>query len=106
VLGNRLLVQGHQQVHPFPGGHQGLVRHPNPVEEVSAPDAGLIIHDEQHVEPLAHQGFGQGHGNGVHPLPCRPADQDIQINGHISAFPGQTRLIVNNYSSRRPLSMK
>ena len=101
-----LLVQGHQQVHPFPGGNQGPIRDPDQVEQVPAADAGLIGLDKQDLAALAHQGLGQGCGDGVHPLPRRPADQDVEINGHSSALSAQTRLIVNNYSSDCPCQYK
>jgi hypothetical protein len=75
--GDGLLVQSHQQVHPLPGGGQGPVRHPDAVAQVAAPDAGLVVHGEQDMAPLAHQDLGQRPGNGVHPLPCGSADQDV-----------------------------
>src|SRR5574337_1039012 len=73
---------------------------------MTTPDTGLIGLPKEHLAALAHQGLGQGRGNGMDPLPCRPADQDVEINGHCPAFCGRTALIVNNYSSSGPCQYK
>ena len=44
---------------PFPGGDQGLIRDADAVEEMAAPDAGLIVLDKQDLAALAHQDLGQ-----------------------------------------------
>ena len=49
------------------------------VEKMAAPDAGLVVLDEQDMAPLAHQNPGQETGDGVDSLACGAADHDVQV---------------------------
>ncbi len=65
-----------------------MIGDPDAVEQVAAPDAGLVVLDEQDLAPLAHQDLGQETRNGVDSLARGAADHDVQIYGHSFAFPG------------------
>ena len=49
------------------------------VEEMAAPDAGLVVLDEQDPAPLAHQDPGQETRDSVDSLARGAADHDVQI---------------------------
>jgi hypothetical protein len=55
---------------------------------MAAPDAGLVVLDEQDPAPLPHQDSGQKARNGVDSLARGATDHDVQIYGHSFAFPG------------------
>ena len=49
------------------------------VEEMAAPDAGLVVLDGQDPAPLAHQDPGQETRYGVDSLARGAADHDVQV---------------------------
>lgn len=57
------------------------------VEKMAAPDAGLVVLNEQDLAPLPHQDPGQETRNGVDSLARGPADHDVQISDHSFALP-------------------
>ena len=58
---------------------EGLIGDADAVEEMAAPDAGLVVLDEQDPAPLAHQDPGQETRDGVDSLARGAADHDVQV---------------------------
>ncbi len=76
------------------------------VEEMAAPNAGLVVLDEQDPAPLAHQDLGQETRYGVDSLARGAADHDVQVYGHSFAFPGRDRAEFLSLPALSRLSIK
>jgi len=80
----RLLVERHQHVQ-FQGNSQHLAAfYPDPEKVMPSPYPALVVLVGEDMETPVGQRFRQYHAYGLYALPRLPADQDIEIECHVT----------------------